>query len=467
MRFPVELLQRDLGGSAARRWRQTELAQELRRLIESGVLGDEVQLPSERTLAAQLGCSRGTVTNAYGLLREHGLLNAQQGSGTTVRRVGPPAPEPRWSSASVSVLPGRAIDLTVAAAEPLPELMNASIAAAVADGTWINNPGYAVRGLPELREEVVRWYVERGVPTRPEQILITSGAQQGLALTTALLAERGVRAAAEAPSYAGALALFRRARLRVSGISREPDRLDLDRLTWLAAAPQPPAFFYCATQWHNPLGGSLDLENAQKLAELTERYQLPVLCDDALVDTGPGSQPLLCALNSQVISVGSVSKLGWGGLRVGWVRASPQEISTLAARKAEADLATGAIDQRVAVEVMRQWEAIRGAQLLRLQGRLQALTSALEEYLPEWSYQVPAGGVALWITLPDRDSASLCRAAARHGVRLVPGLAYQVASGPDDHVRIPFTLPEGTLREAVQRLAIAWREADTELGATV
>lgn len=184
------------------------LAQGVRTLLLDGRIPLHTRLPAERELATALGVSRATVTSAYDLLREGGYAHSRRGAGTWTEL--PEGQRP----ASVAVFPAGddVIDLAVAApGAPEAELADALAAASTLLPRHASTPGYHPYGLPELRAAVAERFTRRGLPTLPEQILITSGAQQAVSLTLGLLARAGDRVLVENPSYPNALDALNRA----------------------------------------------------------------------------------------------------------------------------------------------------------------------------------------------------------------------------------------------------------------
>ncbi|MHB8620243.1 MAG: aminotransferase class I/II-fold pyridoxal phosphate-dependent enzyme, partial [Chloroflexota bacterium] len=157
-----------------------------------------------------------------------------------------------------------------------------------------------------------------------------------------------------------------------------------------------------------------------------------------------------------VINVGSMSKVFWGGLRLGWVRASEQTIAQLASFKALADLGSPVLEQLIAArlmdhqpDVMRHWQR-------QIAVRLDCLTSALSDKLPDWTWERPRGGLSLWVRIPG-NGREFAETALRHGVAIVAGPAFSADESFADFIRLSFVLDPGRVEEAVTRLARAWR----------
>jgi DNA-binding transcriptional MocR family regulator len=181
--------------------------------------------------------------------------------------------------------------------------------------------------------------------------------------------------------------------------------------------------------------------------------------DEAMaeLDLDGGPPPPVAAYDpagETAISIGSMSKGFWAGLRIGWVRAAPALVHRLVAARASLDLAGPVIEQLVAAELLRRADEILPARRDQLRARRDALAAALP---PQWRFVTPAGGLCLWVELDAPRSTALAAIADRHGVRVAAGPRFGVDGAFERFVRLPFTLPEESLREAAARLAVAWR----------
>src|SRR5439155_2957610 len=156
-----------------------------------------------------------------------------------------------------------------------------------------------------------------------------------------------------------------------------------------------------------------------------------------------------------VMSVGSMSKAFWGGLRIGWIRCAAPLARRLARSRAGLDLATPVMEQLVAEHLLSMSDTVLAERRDLLTARRDALVAALRTDLPRWRFTVPRGGLCLWAELDRPDAELLARAAASEGVRIVPGPVFGVDGSLDRFVRLPFTQPPDVLRDAVRRLVRA------------
>lgn len=218
------------GGGAGER-----LAATLRALVLDGRIPLQSQLPAERKLAATLGLSRATVTVAYDRLRAQGYIASRRGSGSWVTIPGGHRP------AGAANLEPDGLDLRVAAL-PAPAILHELAGAAVDElPRWLDHHGYDVFGLPPLRAAIAARFTARGLPTTPDQILVTSGALQALDLTIRALMPRGRTALAEIPSYPAALDALRHGGARLRSVPTTAQGWDLEALETLARGARADA----------------------------------------------------------------------------------------------------------------------------------------------------------------------------------------------------------------------------------
>jgi DNA-binding transcriptional MocR family regulator len=172
------------------------------------------------------------------------------------------------------------------------------------------------------------------------------------------------------------------------------------------------------------------------------------------IDGPPRRRPLAAYdAGGGVVTLGSMSKAAWGGLRLGWIRANPRLNRELAAVRADVDMASPVLEQLLALELLARWPEFVGSRIALLQERREALVAALEEHAPAWTFRKPGGGLSLWVRLPAPVATRLASAAAREGLIVTPGPAFSVDGTLERHLRLPFTAAPDVLDEAVATLA--------------
>ncbi|MEV0587901.1 PLP-dependent aminotransferase family protein [Nonomuraea sp. NPDC050310] len=442
------------------------LTTRLRALIDDGMLAPGVLLPPDRVLAARLAVGRGTVVAAYDLLQQEGRVIRRQGSGTRVAEpAGPPASERPPGDVVPNPLlmhilnPPDGVQLLTCAApdEPPPQLAEAYHAAARRLSGLRHDLGYQPAGHPLLREAVAARYRARGLPTTAEEIIVTTGAQQALTLLTGLLVSPGDTVLTESPTYPGALEVFRHASAVIRPVATDPVSGSLG-----AALRERAALLYVVPTASNPAGGVMDNTTRRHVADLAARHGVPVIDDEVCAELCfSGEVPPPLALHSrQAITIASLSKVVWGGLRVGWVRAPAPLISRLARLRAIHDLGGDTAGQLAAAWLLDHHEEVRQARIATLRARHDHLTAELRTRLPGWEFEPALGGQTLWVRLPRGDADSFAQLALRHGVAVAPGRAFDPLGGFGDRLRLHFLFEPAELTRAVEALAAAWDAYD-------
>ncbi len=445
------------------------LAEALRGVVVDGRLAARTRIPSERALSTQLGVSRGSVSRAYDRLREDGFLVSARGAGSWLTlpagsTAAPALPVPDGGSAE------RALDLTIAALPAPDPLLTDAVARAVqALPRHLAGHGYATAGLGELRAAIATRLSARGLATNADEVLVTAGAQHALHLVLGLLVGPGDRVLVDAPAYPRTLAAIRGARARAVPVPLTATGWDAD--AWAdAARAAAPRLAVTVPDFHNPTGLTMRAAERAALALTCARAGTVLVADETCTELrldGPALPPPLGAAaggragtGSTVVTIGTTSKAAWGGLRIGWIRATARMVRELAALRANVDMAGPVLDQLVAVELLRDWDAVLASRRALLRPRRDALFAALAEHAPGWTVRRPHGGISTWARLPTPDATRLAAAAAREGIAITPGPAFSVDGTFEHHIRLPFTLPPDDLHAAVERLA----QLATDLG---
>ncbi|GAA2007032.1 PLP-dependent aminotransferase family protein [Nocardiopsis rhodophaea] len=440
------------------------LAGRLRQLIDNGDLPPGTLLPPDRALASALALGRSTVVATYDLLRTEGRIVRRQGSGTRV------AGEPSRAM-SAAELPDDTTDAPVflhlleprddviplgcAAPDAVPPELTEAYARVLPElAATTNDIGYHPQGHLGLRRAIAEHYERRGAPTRSEQILVTTGAQQALSLLARALLRPGGQALVEAPTYPGALEAFREegAVLRALPVGLEGFEATVGE--------HRPALAYVVSTFHNPTGAVLPALARRRLAKVAGAADVPLIDDEALTDLGfPEEEhpPPIAAYSDAVISVGSLSKIVWGGLRVGWVRAPVPLITRLARLRAVHDLGGNTLAQLAAADLLPRLEPLRCRRATERKACHDHLRAELGRHLPDWDAPPARGGQTLWVRLPRGDGGAFAQAALRHRVAVLPGSGLDAADSSRDYLRLHFIASPKELSEAVRRLAVAWR----------
>lgn len=446
------------------------LSDRVRLLVLDGRLPLQTRVPAERELAGALAVSRTTVAAAYDALRDAGVLRSRRGAGSWTRL---PAERPgAATSAPFSPNGDRTkFDLAHAALPAPTEPIRRAAAAAVNDlDAHICGHGYDLLGLPDLRAAIAERFTARGLPTTIDQVLITAGAQHAISLLVQALSGPGDRVLVEHPTYPNAIDAIRNrgARPVPVPLGACPDGTgtwDIDLFT-TAIRDTAPRFAMLVPDFQNPTGGLLDDEGRARVVELARRTNTPLLVDEMHAELSQrGEMPMPVAAHGAadsplVITVGSTSKIFWGGLRVGWIRSSATMVRRLAALRASTDLGNAVLDQLVAARLMGELDEVRAARRAELRAARDHLLGRLGDEFPQWRASRPHGGLSLWIDLGQPVSSRLVVAARRHDVLLAAGPRFGVDGAFERFLRLPFTLRRDRVGPALERLAAAWHELD-------
>lgn len=448
-----------LAGDFDRRPAYAGLAEALRLLIGEGRIGLDVRLPSERELTEAVGVSRTTVTRAYAALREGGYAEARRGAGTFTR-----VPGGRARAHDRSLLPRPddqdALDLNCAAPSAPLGLARAYAEALDALPAFLGGHGYFPLGLPELQAAIATSYRARGLPTEPEQIMVTSGALAAAAVVAQAMTRPGDRVLVESPTYPNATQAIRQGGARLVEAHVDPDGWDLDAIA-ATVRQTAPRVAYLIPDFQNPTGRLMSDADRERLATQLRRTRTVPVVDEAhqaLALEGQRMPRPFAAYSPEAITIGSASKSFWGGLRLGWLRAPVGQMDRLLGARVGLDLGAPVLEQLVLTRLLTDGGDLVAENRRRLRRQRDALAAAVRTQLPDWSFRLPTGGLALWCELPRALATTLVAEADRRGVVLAPGPVFAVAGGLDRFVRIPWTRPAAELEESVGRLAPAWQD---------
>jgi DNA-binding transcriptional MocR family regulator len=455
-------LSRLLGSWKGRGPAYQRLAGVVRSLVLDGRLPLRARLPSERVLAVALGVSRTTTTGAYDLLRSEGYIESLRGSGSRIALPAPSALERELPTGEGEQPSAESLDMTIAAL-PAPGAMMESVLRATHDlSAHLGGSGYEPSGLRSLRTVVASQFTARGLQTDEDQIVITSGAQAALALVLGVLAAPGDPVLVEEPSYPNAFEALRRARARMIPVPMADDGWDLDRIQ-ASFRRASPRLGYMICDFQNPTGFLMTEGQRGSLVAAAERSGAHLVVDEtfARLDLEPWREmPEPVAIHDRqgrVVTIGSMSKAYWGGLRIGWIRCVAPLARRLARARVGLDLATPVLEQLVAQHLLGAGEDVLAERRSLLTERRDTLSFALRRTLPTWRFTVPRGGLCLWVDVGHGESNQLTEAADAEGVRLIPGTTFSATGALDSRVRLPFTQPPDVLEGAVTRLAAAER----------
>ena len=467
-----------------------QLVERFARAIDDGVLEPGEKLPPTRELAAEVGVNHLTAARVYRKLAELGYVSARVGRGTFVRALAPEASQEYGDDWQVYALPEYDITypervlvdafasagdpdlISLAVGWPSPSVYPTAELARIAAEVFAEEGGEALSYLPAeglyaLREQLALRGRKYGWARDPDEIVVVSGAKQGVELVARATLEAGDVAVIESPTFVGMLESLRNTGARVIGAPVDEDGLDVDTLERLLARHEVK-LVALQTACQNPTGRNISEERRRRLAELALERNFFILEDRVYADTGfEGAsvvpRPLRELAPAHVIYVNSLSKVVGGGLRAGWVVARGPVRERLAMLKLADDFHSPTLIQHIVARWLAGGAHDRHVEstLPYYRERRDALLEALERHMAgEYRADVPSGGHHLWVTLTrPLDERALYSEAARHGMTFTPGGAVTAERRSQTSLRLSFSLLEPPeLDEGVRRLARAVRE---------
>ena len=471
---------------------ERSLTQQLVDLIAAAIARGELvaddKLPPTRELAELAGVNHLTAVRAYRRLRELGLVTAHVGRGTFVRGAGgAPAPgrapdsiawqryalpptieshgdralaEMHRQATSKGLVP-LSVGYPSARLFPVAELGEAF--AATLDGEPERALQYSeIQGTPELAAELASLSAARGAPEDADDILVTNGASQALALASDAILRPGDVAACEEPSFTSVMRAMSDTGATLVGVPTDADGLDIDALEALLAR-QEIRLLSLQPRLQNPTGRDLIPARRERLLELARRHGFFILEDGIYGDlrfAGGELPSLRSQAPAHVIYVDSFSKILGGGLRLGWLAASGPVLDRIVARKRAHDLHSPTLTQLAMARYLASgaYPAQAERALAFYRERLEAMRGSIERHLGSIAtYVEPLGGGHLWVSLDvDVDERELADEAVRQGVAYVPGNAMRIDERPDLKLRLSHGyLEPDQIDEGLRRLAAA------------
>jgi DNA-binding transcriptional MocR family regulator len=317
------------------------------------------------------------------------------------------------------------------------------------------------QGHPGLRQTLVRLMAEEGVDADPEDVVVTTGAQQALDLLGKLFIDPGDVVVVEAPSYVGALTAFGAYEPRFLPIEIDDEGMIVEDLEHALVRGERPAFVYTVPNFGNPAGVTMSRDRRQHLVALCREAGVPIVEDNpyGLLRFEGEPLPSLRTLDPHnVIYLGTVSKTFSPGVRVGWALGEQSLVQRLVLAKEAADLCGSNLNMLVTERWFAdetRWRSTLASLVHTYRDRRDAMLGALDEHFPDGAmWTTPAGGFYVWVRLPTwMDSKAMLAAAVERRVAYVPGTAFYPDGRGGDRMRLAFCYPTpDQIREGIARL---------------
>ena len=318
----------------------------------------------------------------------------------------------------------------------------------------------AGQGSPLLRERLAALMAEEGTSADPEDLVVTTGAQQALDLVGKILVDPGDTIVVEAPAYVGALSAFSAYEPRFLQVDLDDDGMIVDQLEDALLRGERPKFVYTVPNFHNPAGVTMSRARREQLVALCREAHVPIVEDNpyGLLRFEGEPRPTLRSLDPHnVIYLGTVSKVFSPGVRVGWAVAEPGVLQRLVLAKEAADLCGSQFTMLVTERYFagERWRRNLETLVGTYRSRRDTMLAALAERFPrDATWTTPAGGFYVWVTVPEYfDTPSLLAAAVERKVAYVPGTAFYPDGRGRQQMRLSFSYPTAErIEEGVRRL---------------
>jgi 2-aminoadipate transaminase len=356
---------------------------------------------------------------------------------------------------------------------PAPELFDVdgwSVAFAKATTDRRNLQYAPTEGDPRLRTHLADRMTARGVPTTETDLLVTTGSQQALTLVTIALLEPGDVVAVEEPTYLAALQCFQLAGARLVPIASDDEGMVPAALAEVLERDHPK-LVYAVPTFANPSGRTQPAERRQEIVALVAAHDTWLVEDDPYGELRYRGAPVppLASYSDKVLYLGSLSKIGAPGLRLGWLRAPRELMPATVIAKQAADLHTSTIDQAAAAVYLTNTDLTAHVTSLcaAYRERRDAMIAALPTTVPEGTtWTEPDGGMFVWLRLPGSvDSAEILKEALKHNVAFVPGAPFYATTPDDATFRMSFTTnPPEEIAEGMRRLASTFSSSPSAAG---
>lgn len=322
-------------------------------------------------------------------------------------------------------------------------------------------------GYIPLRKIVAERMQKAGISVDYDDIIMTSGSQQGLEFSAKIFVNEGDTIICESPSYLGALNAFKAYLPNFVEIEMDDDGMKMDELEKALKENPNAKFIYTIPDFQNPTGITMSLDRRKRLIELAQEYNVPIVEDNPYGELRFEGEKLPPIMHFDktgiVIYLGTFSKTFAPGLRLGWVAASPEILQKFVTVKQGADLQCNSMSQREIAYFVQMYDL--NAHIKKIieiyKKRRDLMISTMDKEFPEnVKYTYPNGGLFTWVTLPKGlDAAEVLKEALNEKVAFVPGGSFYPNPGNENHFRLNYSnMPEERIVEGITRLGKVLRE---------
>jgi DNA-binding transcriptional MocR family regulator len=436
----------------------------IREIIENGMLPTGSKLPSTREMSIIMKISRTTIMRAYELLDDCNMIYTVNGKGTFVSKMDININSEwniKWSS-QISSYAANADELdimkheklykkgmisfkTIAPDESLfdvEELKRSFLNSISVEGEKILNYGYA-RGYKPLIDFLMKYMKDKGVNTKNKNILITNGFTEGFDIVLSSITEKGDKILCENPTHNTAIKLMKLHQLKIVGIEVNEDGIDLNKLD--KAMDNNIKAAYVIPSYHNPTGMVMSYKKREEVYNILKNYNIPIIEDgfnEELQHLGTHISPIaaISGEGNSVIYIGSLSKILFPGIRIGWIFADEKLIDILESVKRSRNIHTSFLDQGILYEYMKSGSFERYIKKIRsiYKEKFELTKKLAEKYIPH-KFILGDGGLYLFIKLDGIKARDLLERCYKRNVIFMPGDIFYTNDSGEDTIRIGFS----------------------------
>ena len=437
----------------------------MKEMIQSGMLPSESKLPSTRELASMMKVSRSTIMRAYELLEDYNLTYTEEGKGTFVSKIDVNKNNDwnmKWlSNISSYASSAEKLDImkheklykkgmisfkTIAPDESLfdvEEVKRAFLNTISMEGEKILNYGYA-KGYKPLINFLMEYMRQKGVNTDNKSILITNGFTEGFDIVLSSITEKGDKILCENPTHNTAIKLMKLHGIDIIGIEANEEGINLIKLEEALKAKDVKAA-YLVPSYHNPTGMVMPYKKREDIYNLLKAHNTPIIEDgfnEELQHLGAHIAPIVSISGEEnsVIYIGSLSKILFPGIRIGWILADEKLIDVLECVKRSRNIHTSFLDQGILYEYMKSGSFERYVKKARsiYREKYELITKLAKEHIPH-KYILGDGGLYIFIKLDEIDARELLERCCMREVIFTPGDIFYTDGSGSDTMRLGFS----------------------------
>ncbi|SNT00692.1 2-aminoadipate transaminase [Anaerovirgula multivorans] len=325
----------------------------------------------------------------------------------------------------------------------------------------------ATEGFTPLREKIAKRMENIGIKASADDILITSGSQQGLDFTGKIFLNDGDIVVCESPSYLGAINAFKGYLPEFVEVTTDDEGMDMEELESILSTKENVKFIYVIPDFQNPTGKTWSVERRKKLVELANKYDIPVIEDNPYGELRfEGERPPAVKsfdTEDRVVFLGTFSKTFCPGLRIGWTLAGQELLQKYIFVKQGSDLQTNTMAQREINKFLDLYDLDEHVEKIKdvYRKRRDVMLEAMKEYFPQkLKYTYPEGGLFTWVELPEElDAKKVLEKAIELNVAFVPGGSFFPNGGKENTFRLNYSnMPEDKIKIGIERIGKVLKE---------